>query len=96
MTAQSAAIYVKPNDDFEFARAIVDLMDDAERRTAMGVLGRRRMEEELAWPHSVPRLLKAYRAALSLPRKRWVPVDPARRRPNHRGARTQPSKDRVG
>ena len=60
-TAQQAAVYVKPNDELEFARALAALMDDAERRQAMGSFGRQRVESALAWSYSVPALLEAYR-----------------------------------
>jgi glycosyltransferase involved in cell wall biosynthesis len=60
-TAQEAAVYVKPNDELEFARALVELMDDAERRKAMGSFGRQRAESALTWSHSVPPLLEVYR-----------------------------------
>jgi glycosyltransferase involved in cell wall biosynthesis len=63
-TAQQAALYVKPNDELEFARALVQLMDDPERRQAMGSFARRRVESVLAWPYSVPSLLEAYRAII--------------------------------
>lgn len=63
-TAQGAAAYVKPNDEMEFARTISELMDDAARRKALGQLGLERMETELAWDYSIPRLLAAYRAVL--------------------------------
>lgn len=59
-TAQEAALYVKPNDELEFARALAELMDDPERRQAMASFGRRRAETSLAWHHSVPNLLKVY------------------------------------
>jgi glycosyltransferase involved in cell wall biosynthesis len=64
-SADGAALFVRPNDELEFARALAQLMDDPERRQAMGALGRRRVETELAWCHSVPNLLAAYRAVLT-------------------------------
>lgn len=64
-TAQSAAVYAQPNNEHKFAQAIVELMDDPARREKMGSLGRSRVERELAWRHSVPKLLAAYRALLS-------------------------------
>ncbi len=60
-TAEAAALYVRPNDELEFARAIAELMDDPARRLAMGALGRRRVETELAWQYSAPKLVQAYR-----------------------------------
>jgi glycosyltransferase involved in cell wall biosynthesis len=64
-TAQRSAVYVRPNDELEFARALAGLMDDPLRRQAMGSAGRRRVETELAWRYSVPNLLEAYRKLLS-------------------------------
>jgi hypothetical protein len=66
-TAQQAALYVKPNDELEFARGLVELMDDAERRQAMGSFGRQRVESALAWSYSVPPLLDVYRTVTAAP-----------------------------
>jgi glycosyltransferase involved in cell wall biosynthesis len=63
-SAQDAALYVRPNDELEFARALAQLMDDAKRRRDMGLSGRKRIETELAWQYSVPHLLEAYRRVL--------------------------------
>jgi len=69
-TAGEAAHHVRPNDDLELARAIVELMDDPERRARMGAAGRTRVTSELAWEHSIPPLLGAYRAVLE-PAREW-------------------------
>jgi glycosyltransferase involved in cell wall biosynthesis len=61
VSAGSAAVYARPNCEVAFARAIADLMDDPARRQAMGAEGRRRVDAELSWSHSVPKLLEAYR-----------------------------------
>ncbi len=61
-SAQEAAIYVAANDEIEYARALEKLMDDPDLRAKMGAYGRKRVEDELAWQHSVPHLLGAYRA----------------------------------
>jgi glycosyltransferase involved in cell wall biosynthesis len=61
-TAQESALYVRPNDEIEFAKALAQLMDDPKRRQCMGAFGRRRVEQELAWCYSVPNLLAAYQA----------------------------------
>ena len=66
-TALEAASYVKPNDELAFARALAELMDDAERRRAMGSFGRRRVESKLAWSYSVPALLEVYRTVTGAP-----------------------------
>jgi glycosyltransferase involved in cell wall biosynthesis len=63
-SAGNAAVYVSPNDEMEFAKALAALMDDPERRGAMGAIGRRRVEGELSWSSSAACLLRAY-AALS-------------------------------
>lgn len=64
-SAGEAAVYVPPNDELEFARAIAQLMDDPVRRCNMGRCGRRRVETEFAWQHSVPHLLAVYRSVLA-------------------------------
>jgi glycosyltransferase involved in cell wall biosynthesis len=64
-TAQDAAIYARPNDELELARAISVLMDDPELRRTLGERGRLRVERHLAWSHSIPHLLAAYQSVLS-------------------------------
>ena len=59
-SAQEASLYAMRNDPEDFARKIVALLDDPERRRAMGEYGRRRVMEELEWRHEAPRLLAAY------------------------------------
>ncbi|MDQ6727307.1 MAG: glycosyltransferase, partial [Actinomycetota bacterium] len=51
VSAAGAGVYVEPNDVDLYAEAIVELLDDEPRRRAMGVLGRERVERELAWQH---------------------------------------------
>jgi glycosyltransferase involved in cell wall biosynthesis len=53
-SAGDAAVYVTPNEAKEFAVVIAALLDDADRRATMGRLGRRRVEEVLAWPLQAP------------------------------------------
>jgi glycosyltransferase involved in cell wall biosynthesis len=55
-----AAVYVKPNDVGDYARAIVELLDEAEKRARLGKLGRARVEQELAWCHQEPAYLGVY------------------------------------
>jgi len=59
-SAQEASLYANRNDEDDFARKIVELVDDPEKRARMGRFGRRRVEEELEWRYEVPRLLGAY------------------------------------
>jgi len=61
-SAQGASLYARRNDAVDLALKIVELLDDPERRAAMGALGRRRVEEQLEWRHEAPRLLAAYQA----------------------------------
>ena len=51
VSAQDAAVYVKPNRVDDYADAIVDLVDHPERRAEMGRRGRDRVEQVLAWSH---------------------------------------------
>ncbi len=59
-TAQDAAIYVTPNNEEEFARAIVNLMDNPAQRAKMGAFGYERVQNELAWHHVSRNLISAY------------------------------------
>jgi glycosyltransferase involved in cell wall biosynthesis len=59
-SAADAALYVTPNDDMEFAKAIVRLMDDPAKRRAMGEFGRARVQRELGWHVTSQNLVKAY------------------------------------
>ncbi len=51
VSAGDAAVYAEPNRVDRFAQAIIDLVDDPPRRIQMGLIGRRRVEQELAWTH---------------------------------------------
>jgi glycosyltransferase involved in cell wall biosynthesis len=62
VTAQGAALYAQPNDEKDLAAKILELIDNSELRTQMGKLGRKRIEDELAWSHQIPKLLHAYEA----------------------------------
>lgn len=63
-SAREAAVYVTPNDERAFARALAQLMDDPDRRLTLGVSGSRRIKTQLAWEYSVPNLLSVYKAVL--------------------------------
>jgi len=60
-SAQEAAIYVRPNDERQFAQKMAELLDDPARRRRMGAFGARRVREKLAWDHSKRVLKEAYR-----------------------------------
>ncbi|MCD6184416.1 MAG: glycosyltransferase family 4 protein [Deltaproteobacteria bacterium] len=60
-SAQDAALYAQNNNIKDFAEKILWLVDHPEERKTMGISGRKRVEEKLAWKYSIPGLLAAYR-----------------------------------
>jgi glycosyltransferase involved in cell wall biosynthesis len=64
-SAQDASLYARPNDPTDFAAKVMELLDDPDRRRAMGEYGRRRVTEELSWEHEAPKLLAAYDAVFA-------------------------------
>jgi len=80
-SAQGSSLYCSGGGNIAqgFAEKIVWLLDRPEERARMGELGRKRVEEQLAWEHSVPHLLAAYERAFSKMRgKRALQTDVAR------------------
>lgn len=63
-SARDAAIYVEPNNEAEFAKALAQLMDQPDAQTRMGTYGRRRVEQELQWAQVGKNLLTAYERLL--------------------------------
>jgi glycosyltransferase involved in cell wall biosynthesis len=61
-SARDASLYARRNDAVDLAKKIVELVDDPQRRAAMGAFGRRRVLEELEWRYEAPKLLAAYQA----------------------------------
>lgn len=59
-SARDAALYAVPNDIDDFAKRIVELLEDPNRAKQMGKDGRRRFLERLHWEHSVKALYEAY------------------------------------
>jgi glycosyltransferase involved in cell wall biosynthesis len=51
VSAGEAAAYVESGDVAAYAGAIVDLLDDGDKREVMGGTGRLRIAEELGWPY---------------------------------------------
>jgi len=64
VSAGDAAVYVQPNDEQQYAEAIVALLDDEPRRELMGKLARERVEQELAWDHQESTYLGVYKRVL--------------------------------
>lgn len=63
-SAQDAAIYVRPNDELQFAERVSWLLDHPDECKTMGEIGRHRVANALAWEYAVPELLRAYSEGL--------------------------------
>jgi glycosyltransferase involved in cell wall biosynthesis len=60
-SAQEASLYASNHNQVaDFAANILWLLDHPEERKIMGEFGRRRVEKELSWEHSVENLIAAY------------------------------------
>jgi glycosyltransferase involved in cell wall biosynthesis len=68
VSAGAASLYAEKGNVVDFADKVLALIDDPVRREIMGQYGRRRVEEELAWPHEIPKLLAAYDTVFRLRR----------------------------
>lgn len=64
VSAGDASLYATANDVTDFAKAIVQLIDDPEMRDRLGAIGFQRITTDLSWEAQVPRLLAAYERAL--------------------------------
>jgi glycosyltransferase involved in cell wall biosynthesis len=65
-----AAAYVPPNDVDLFGDAVVELLDDPDRRSRMGALGRKRVVEELAWKHQEGGYVRVFDELARVPAER--------------------------
>jgi glycosyltransferase involved in cell wall biosynthesis len=57
-------VFAAADDVDDFAARIDELLDDPQRRAAMGAAGRVRAVDFLAWEHQERSLLRAYDRAL--------------------------------
>ena len=64
VSAGDAAAYVADDDRHAFAAAIDELLDDPERRAAMGRVGRSRIESTLGWHRQVAAYVGVYEELL--------------------------------
>jgi glycosyltransferase involved in cell wall biosynthesis len=63
VSAADAAVYATPNGPAGLANLTMELLDDPERRSQMGEIGRARVAGDLSWSNSARNLLAAYGAA---------------------------------
>ena len=77
-SAKEASLYANKIDQVaDFAHKILWLLERPDERKRMGEFGRRRVEKELAWKHSVKNLLAAYERVF---KKRTSNTDTTERR----------------
>jgi glycosyltransferase involved in cell wall biosynthesis len=60
VSAQAASLYARNIDTADFGDKILELIDDPDRRREMGMVGRKRVRNELSWEHEEPKLIAAY------------------------------------
>jgi glycosyltransferase involved in cell wall biosynthesis len=60
VSAAEAGVYATPNDVTALACLLMDLIDNPAQRKAMGLAGRKRVEQELAWHHQAARYAMIY------------------------------------
>jgi hypothetical protein len=60
----TAASYVDSGDRAAYAKSIVELLDDGDRREVMGRAGCRRIEDELVWSRQPEAYVGAYKNAV--------------------------------
>jgi len=63
-SADTAALYARPNDPVDFAEQILKLLDSESLRHELGTRGRKRIEECFNWESDKQALLEAYRTAM--------------------------------
>jgi glycosyltransferase involved in cell wall biosynthesis len=64
-SAGPAGAYAPPGDVPAFTHLMDELLSDPKRRATMGAVGRRRIEEYLAWDHQEPAYLDVFRRLLA-------------------------------
>ena len=60
VSAAQAALYAEPNQVEDFARLLIELLDDDVARKSMGEFGRQRVIDTLAWKHQQVNYVAAY------------------------------------
>jgi glycosyltransferase involved in cell wall biosynthesis len=94
VSAEAAASYVPSGDVAAYARAIVELLDDDDKREVMGREGRRRIEDELAWSYQRDAYVDVYDTLVGRTRTTPAPQPRVIRLPAEEPAGDR-SRDRV-
>ncbi|MEO5663215.1 MAG: glycosyltransferase [Nocardioides sp.] len=96
VSAGAAAVYAEPNDVGSYARAIVELVDNADARAEMGLLGRKRVVDQLAWGHQEAAYVRVVDdlAGVFRPSKPRLPASLPTRVPAPRTRSSQPAPSR--
>lgn len=68
VSAGDAAVYVESGDVAAYGRAVVELLDNKDRRETMGHTGRLRIDTELGWPYQREAYVGVYDLLVSRPR----------------------------
>lgn len=74
VSATNAALYAEANSESALANAMKTLLEDEYLRQRLGDIGKKRVEEQLAWGYSEPILLAAYEQILEPLEYRTIPV----------------------
>jgi glycosyltransferase involved in cell wall biosynthesis len=64
-TAEDAAVYIMDNNETDFAKTIISLLEDPGKRKKMGDYAQKRIREELCWDKQMVNLQKVYQRLLS-------------------------------
>jgi len=76
-SAQDAAVYVADNDEKAMGQAMIDLLNDPQKRQRMSQLGRKRVESGLSWDYSQGVLIDFYDRLLGHPARERAGVEAA-------------------
>lgn len=61
-SAGEAGVFVSDDDPIRFAQAVIELVDDEDKRKSMSELARKTAREKFGWERSGKKLLEAYRS----------------------------------